>query len=147
MSATFVEVKDDVCTLFNTAWQTITPTVPPVKWPGKPNYNAPGPGDSSWARVAMPGDSGSQSSLANAVGQIRYERNGPIIVQIFTPIAEDLDADELGRTYAQVVVDAFQGSSTSKQIWFRSIDLNIIGENGTFWQVNVVINFNYDQIK
>ena len=60
---------------------------------------------------------------------------------------EGADADGLARDYAQIVMNAFEGAATSKQIWFRGTELNIIGEDGAFWQVNVVINFEYDQVK
>lgn len=139
MTATFQVAKDEILGVFKTAWDTtghialyenVAGAVPPTVAP--------------WARVSLRHLSGRQASLAGGSGKRRYDRDGLITVQIFVPSGEGLlEAYNL----AKIVADAFEGAATASQVWFRDVRINEVGPDGSWFQVNVVAGFTYDEIK
>lgn len=139
MTATFEQARDDIFSAFKAAWGV---TTFPVVWPDKPAEKPSG--RTPWARVTIRHAGGFQATLSNINGQRRWRRNGVVIVQVFTPSGEGLS-----RAYdlAKIACDAFEGVSTPRGVWFRNARINEVGPDGDWQQVNVLADFEYDEVK
>lgn len=141
MSATFREARDDILGAFKAAWDE---TGYFVAWPQKP---AEPPADQvepqPWARITIEHARGFQASLASDQGLRRWERRGFVVTQVFAP-----GGAGTGETYdlAKRVVDAFQGKKTAHGVWFRNVRIQERGASGPWFQVNVVVEFTYDEL-
>lgn len=140
-SLTYQQAKDEMFDVFKAAWDT-TKYADRVHY--EDVYKPRGKNDDPWATVTLQHASGYQSTLSGAIGSRTFTRTGFITVQVFTPTGKGLqEAYELAR----VVSDAFEGTSTPGGVWFRNVRLNEVGRDGEFFQLNVVIEFRYDEIK
>jgi hypothetical protein len=87
---------------------------------------------------------GFQATLKSPTGQATYRRTGLLTVQIFVASGSGLQT-----TYdlVKVVADAFEGKSASGGLWFRDVRVREVGRDGAFRQTNVIIEFDYDEVK
>lgn len=139
MTATFEQAVDEIFTVFKDAWDT-TGFVALY-----PNTNQQPPtGTTPWARASLVHTTGGQATLANHNGQRRYERVGIFTAQIFVPIGEGLSR---GNALAKIVADAYEGTATPSQIWFRDVRKTEVGPDGSWYQINVTASFTYDEVK
>lgn len=141
MSATYRQAVDDMLATFKDAWDGTGLLALYPNRPGEP------PDDSSskpqsWARVHVQHGPAFQATLPNQTGQSLYERQGLFTVQIFVP-----SGNGVGPAYdlAKIVTDAFQGTSTPRAVWFRRARIREIGQSGTWFQLNVLVEFTYDE--
>ena len=97
-----------------------------------------------WCRPSVRHATGEQASLSGGTGTKRWQRNGILTVQIFTPVG-----DGLSRAYdlAKIVGDAYEGYASPGGVWFRNLRVNEIGDSGKYSQANVIVEFEYDEIK
>lgn len=101
----------------------------------------------TWARWRIQHSGGGQTSLAGYDGKRRFDKVGNIIIQVFTPLQ---GGAIVSYDAAQLAVNAYEGKTTPSGIWFRSVrpdELLDSEQTGTWWQINVVAEFLYDQIK
>lgn len=139
MTATYAQARDDILTMVKTVWDTTGLTMVYDDVAGEPPAGA-----TSWARSTIRHNEGRQTTLADAEGKKRFERTGLLIVQIFTPSGEGLSsADDL----AKVISDAFEGQTSPRGVWFKNVRVNEVGPSGNWYQVNVVVEFQYDEVK
>lgn len=139
MSATYAEAVDSILGLFKTAWDVPGHVALYENIAGDvPSGVAP------WARVSLRHLAGNNSSLSGALGVQRYDRAGLLTVQIFVPVGEGLSE---AHTLAKIVTDAYEGVATTNGVWFRNSRVNEIGPDGDWFQINVIIDFIYDEIK
>ncbi len=139
MTATFEEANNEILDVFQAAWgPTGNTAVFDNKKGEKPAATA------SWARVTVRHTGGNQASLANVGGQRRWSRDGIITVQVFVPAGEGLSG---AYALAKIVADAYEGTATPSAVWFRNVRVNEIGESGHWFQVNVLAEFTYDEVK
>lgn len=102
--------------------------------------------DTVWARWRIQHSTGAQGSLANVVGKRRFVRSGTVFIQIFTPLNAGV---ELAYSLAEIVVGAYEGKRTASGAWFRNVRMNEVDGNGDvagMQQINVLVDFDYDQI-
>ena len=143
MSATPTQARDEVLTKFKEAWEAdATSADVPIL------YNDVAqdvPDSGSWARVTVRHLDGYQATLAGAVGVRRFRHEGVVTVQIFTPFSDGLvESDAL----AEIAKNAFEGEVTTPgRVIFRRVRLNEVGQTGQWFQVNVLANFEYDEIR
>jgi Bacteriophage related domain of unknown function len=139
MTATYTQARDEILTLVNTIWE---PTGFPMFWENIagtiPTTNIP------WARTTIQHFFAEQATLANFDGTSRFNRRGLLTTQIFVPSGEGLSR---AYTLAILLIDALEGASTSRGVWFRNTRLNEIGAEGNWSQINVLSDFSYDEIK
>ena len=140
MSATFAQARDDILAVLKAAWD---PTGHPMAWPSVAFTGPPLP-PSPWARASIAHNAGRQATLAGADGTRRWRRQGILTVQIFTGVGSGLAVSD---SLSKIVVDAFEGATTPRQIWFRNVRLIEIGPDGDWHQVNVLVEFEYDEVK
>jgi hypothetical protein len=150
MAADLTTAKNEMFSAFKVAWDANTPgvtpdgSVPYVYWDGVPD-DTPPPPDAPYARIRIRHGPSEQASLAGAVGSRRFERFGTITVQVFTPLSAT-DPPTLGENLAAIARAAYEGQSTASQVWFRNVRANEIGEDGPWYQWNVVAEFRYDEL-
>ena len=142
MSATYEQAADDMLAVFRDAW---APTGWPVDYPNiKPDTTIPPDTPIPWARVNIVHGSGGQTALAGADGSRRFDRGGVLIAQIFVPTGEGAARSQ---QLQKLVSDAYEGQATPRHIWFRNVRVNEVGPSDGWWQVNVIAEFTYDEIK
>lgn len=135
------EARDEILTLFRTAWLADpTTTAAPILWADKTSDDdLPNPEeDPIWCRATVLHTSGGNDSIGNKL----FFRNGTATIQIFTRYGSGLTNNDLA---AKVALDAFQGKSTAGGVWFRDVTLNEIGQDGDWFQSNVLANFEYTE--
>jgi hypothetical protein len=143
--ATIEEGRNEILLHFTTAWNA-GPTPPLLLYDDKPRDL---PQDAAFARVMVQHNVFSQRTLGGKValggGGSRFGRNGLVTVQIFTPMGDGLtSADPL----VDLALDAFEGESTgSDRVEFRNARSIEAGNDGIWYQTNVVADFEYDRVK
>lgn len=139
MSLTYKEAKNEILDIFKAAWD---PTGYPVHYEAVREDRSTD--QNPWAVVTLQHAAGFQSTLNGANGTRTFTRLGFVTVQIFKPSGKGLqEAYDL----AKVVSDAFEGTATPGGVWFRDVRLNEVGRDGEFFQMNVVAEFRYDEVK
>ena len=139
MSLTYNEAKDEIFSLFKAAWDM---TGHPVHWQEVKKSRSKS--EDAFAMISIRHAAGFQSTLGSSVGTTRFSRIGFTTIQIFVAAGKGLQE---AYVLAKVASDAFEGVSTPGGVWFRNLRLNEVGKNGQFFQLNVVAEFNYDEIK
>lgn len=97
-----------------------------------------------WMRVAMIHTGGNQSTLANDRGTKRFTNTGNLVVQIFTPAGQ---GQRLSDTIASTIVNGFRGYASPGGVWFRNARPEEIGTSGAWYQINVRVFYQYDQLQ
>lgn len=140
---TLSQARDDMLSTLRTAWQAdVSSKDLPVDWPDVP-FTPPESG--AWARVALRYTGGGQATLANHEGVRRYENLGTVIVQVFTPAGE---GQVLSDYLANVIKDAYRGVRTTNGVVFRNVRGPFeVGTEGSWYQVNVMADFEYDEVR
>lgn len=146
---TFGSARDEILGLFHTYWTAQTPAINDgkpvhVEWPGV-DSGSPPPASEAWARIVLRHAASRQLTLAPA-GQRRFLRPGLITVQVFTPLSAGNGlsfAEKLGI----IARDAFEGRSTDSGIWFRNARLQEVGPDGEWYQMNLTVEFQYDEVR
>jgi len=98
---------------------------------------------SPWATVVVRHAAGQQDSLGGR-GNRSFLRLGVLIITINTPSGSGLSE---AYALAKVVADAYEGASSPNGVWFRNVRINELGRDGTFYQTNVLVDFEYTETK
>lgn len=121
---------------FNTGWASATPIV----WGNDSTYE-PEEG-TSWVRFNITHSAGFQSTMGDPSNN-RFERQGIITVQIFSP------QGEYGETASDLATNALKlyEGTVDNGIYYFDAYANDIGNDGNGWhQVNVLTSFRYNEI-
>ena len=139
--------KDDIAKIFYDAWiaDSISQDIK-VYFDKKDDDVSLKNGSSSWARFTIKHFDGgfSRQSLTDSGRKKSYQRDGVVIIGIFTPIGEGVTLDS---SLASIAMGAFEGKTTPNGVWFRSARFNEVGVSNAWFQTNVKVNFNYSEIK
>lgn len=138
MTATFAEAQSDILSLFKAAWDTtgfiaLYPNVADAI----PETTDP------WCRVSLQTQTGGQRAFGDR-GIARFGRDGIFVAQIFIPKGEGLSQ---GYDLAKVVADAYDGIASPLGTWFRNGRINEVGPDGEWFQINFLVDFEYDELK
>jgi hypothetical protein len=131
--------------MLNDAWKAnvkITP-LPEIRWQSRTYHTPPEP-TKPFARAVIMHASGGQVSLAGP-GGTKWSRRGVCIVECLSPI-KDGGGLSTALVLAEVARNAFEGQST-QELWFRNCRINEIGEAEDWFQINVVAEFYYEEVK
>lgn len=112
-----------------------------TEWKGRPD----GALSTAWLRVTIRHVEGEQHTLADASSKKLFCNYGVVTVQLFTPMRDNSGA-LVARRLAEVVKAAFEGVTT-ENVWFRSTRFNEVGREGTWYQFNVVSDFQWDEMR
>lgn len=135
MSLTPTEARDEILELFRAAWAAHAGAPQVFYWdtPHDPPRSTP------FARVTLRHATGNNDAIGNRL----FERMGTVTVQIFTTFGTGLQESDV---LSKVAMDAYQGKSTPGGAWFRNVRLNEIGQDGEFFQVQVLADFTYCEV-
>ncbi len=107
--------------------------------------STPTDANTAWAKATVNFGSSEQASLVDNSGVKRWERTGFLTVQLFTPVGE---GHTLSNKLKKTVVNAFEGHRTPNGVTFiESIRFVPIGSDGNWYQLNVLVPFESDEIK
>ncbi len=142
--ATIASARDEILLHFRTAWDLGTSTR--LLYDDK---HRDLPENANFARINIKHNLTEQVTVGGRVDQggggQRFRRHGVIIVQIFTVSGDGLTVSDV---LVQLAIDAFEGERTaSDRVEFRNVRANEIGQNGPWFQTNVVAEFVYDRLK
>lgn len=127
----------------------------PIEYQDKPQP----PGDDNiippirsipWMRLKMSHENGFQATLTDKDGQIRWRRTGTFWAQTFAPLGTGLIAPQEG---AMLIETALQkpkkvvGVTSEHCVLLRNVRLQDEGSDGHWYQINVVADFEYDEVK
>jgi len=138
MSLTYAEANDEILTILKGVWD---PTGHELFYDDireqRENDQSP------WALVVVRHAAGQQDTLGGQ-GNRSFLRLGTMIVTINTPSGSGLST---AYALAKVVADAYEGASSPNGVWFRDVRINELGRDGTFYQTNVLVDFEYYETK
>lgn len=141
MTATREQARDQISQTLVTVWPVDTDTGA-LFFDDLPG--ATPAADKVWARLTIRHNEGGQATLTDQSAKKRYRRTGVVTVQLFTPNGGGLSkADK----YVKIILDAFEGKTSSGGVWFRNGRAREVGADGEFFQTNVLIDFEYDELK
>lgn len=149
MSATPAEARDQIFGLLLTAWQTQFGDPPsiPLLWKDtdidpplqQDADNNPEP----WARVSLLHKKGGIQSLRGDSGNLKYRQTGNLIVKFYEPLQL---GNNLADQIVQLVLKTYTGKTTSGGVWFRPIGPREVGGKGAWWETDVLVSFEYDNL-
>lgn len=84
---------------------------------------------------------GRQASLAGLKGMNKYRQLGTLWVGVFTPIGTGLSENY---DLCHEFVKAFRKVSTEHCVFFRNHRIREVGASGSFYHINTLIDFEYD---
>jgi hypothetical protein len=151
MTATYSEAIDAMFTLFNTAWKdgatAIVGNVPQIRWQGVESAGTP-PMSNFWARVLVQNVTEKQTSFESGIAsdeKKRYTAHGLLFVQIYCPMSHSRSMEK-GRQLAELARNAFRGKQTVNGVWFRNANIIELTPQDDSYRINVVIEYEYDEI-
>lgn len=144
MPMTREEARDQLMAILATAVASIDASIRPVILDQDTDAEPPQEEGSSWVRSSMTHLGGGQGSLANHAGVKRWDRSGLLIFQVFTPFGDGLKRSDV---ISSTIQGAYEGVTTAGGAWFRSPRSEEIGKSGAWFQVNVFVEFEYEEIK
>lgn len=121
---------------FVTEWGTTTPFSFTNETPASNDIST------SWVRLVSKLAVSGQRSLGQS-GNRKYDRNGIIFAQVFSPINEGSSS---GTALAKQIEDLYEGERFNGVVGQDSI-IRDIGPDGEWYQLQVEINFQYEEIK
>lgn len=145
MTATRTQARDEILGVFKTAWDAdVTSASVQVIYPDNPDQ--PPNDNSPFTRLnIIHSPEGNQVTLQNEIGSRRFRRFGICISQVFTVRGDGLNLSDQLSTIAR---NAFEGVVTSPGgVIFRNVNAIEVGPSGIWFQVNVIANFEYDEVK
>lgn len=151
MTATYTQARNEVFACFRDAWEAGAPAIagylPKVHWQG---VEAQGKveGIRHWARASTQTVIAEQTSLSMNVGEegkVRYTESGLVFIQLFAPKSLG-DSQYVAGLLAQVARNAFRRKSTEHCVWFRNARINELDSEDLFYRLNVVAEFEYDEV-
>lgn len=103
----------------------------------------PHPADAAlpWARVVVQHVTG----RAAAIGPHRWRRTGLVLVNVFVPFT-DGSSFTLAQRLAKIAQEAYETPADTR-VKYPRVDYKERGRDGTFYRVDVVANFWWDEIK
>lgn len=138
MSMTYEQAVDDMQGMVRSAWAS---TGHAIFWESVEADRETD--DTAWAVSTIRHVTGRQDTLSGKGGK-SFLRGGIIFVQIYTRVGKGLQESY---QLAKVISDGFEGQASPRGVWFRNIRINEAGKDGAFYQTNVTIEFQYNEIK
>lgn len=142
MSLTIEQARDAILSRFKTVWDADAESAGlPIVWS---DAKGDPPETGHWARVTVRHVTAGQATLSGETGNRRFRREGIVTAQVFTQFGTGAaKSDRL----AKVVMGAFEGYAAPGGVWFRNVRLVEVGQSGNFYQVNVLADFEYDEVR
>lgn len=137
MSLTLEQARDEMSARFKTAWDASAFASKTVLWD---DVGAPPPNAELWVRHSIRHADGYGAALGNRL----FRRTGTIWVQLHAPTGEGFTRlDQMG----MVAQEAYEGQATPGGAWFRNVRAREAGVDGAFQRLNVLVDFEYDEVR
>jgi len=142
-SYTIQEAYDTILTKFSNGWVSSGYVVGNLRFDDSKG-NLPD-SDQTWARVNYKNIDSQKRSLSGFVNGASYVRSSLLTAQLFVPSGTGKrNSNKIG----QEMLDLFEGGDTSlSAMWFTSIKVNEIGNDGPWLHSNLVVEIKYHQTK
>lgn len=138
--ADIISGRDLILGVFKTVWAASSYSAVPVHYPDVKN-DVPRTG--SWVRVTLQHNGERQQTLGE-VGNRRFKRWGILTFQVYT---EHGDGQTVNDAMVKVIHGAYRGKTTGVDgVWFHGARIAEAGIDGEFWQTNVMVDFEYEEI-
>lgn len=135
-----VDARETIYQAFITAWGATSPIT-------LDNEAFQPPADTAWVRMAVRHNVSTLECIGGSGygGMNSYQRAGIVFLQVFTPLNQGTrEAD----TLAQAARAIFEGKTfSSNAIRFNNVVVREIGPDGSWFQVNLEADFQYDERK
>lgn len=143
MTATIQQARNEIIAQFRTTWLADgNSSGIPILFANVGGQVIPTSG--AWVRITVQHTEGSQPTLSGATGARRFRRFGFVTVQVFTPTGFSTLADVL----TMIAASAFEGITTSPgRVMFLRVRPVEIGQEGNWFQTNVLSDFQYDEVR
>lgn len=119
--------------------------VEPVRHYEGRSYGAKDP-QKSYAEIYMRSALGSQASLANHNGIRRWEDAGTLWIMCFGSDSKG-EGLEISELLATIAAEVYQGKATENYAWFRNVRKVNVGSSGGWYHINVLIDYEYDEVR
>lgn len=73
-----------------------------------------------------------------------FERKGFVRIEVYSRITNGLQESY---QLAKVASDAYEGRSSDNGVWFRRVRISEMGKDGIFNRVDVIVDFEYHEMK
>lgn len=152
---TFVRAREEICKRFDEYWTAnaadIVGYLPEIRMP-RIVYKDPINPAVHWGRLSIQSVLASQAAFAaydptedDGPKRKKYEESGLVFVQLFGP-RQDVEAAEQQDQFAQIARAAFRGISLPGKIWFRNARINDLDDEDEMLRLNVVVEYEYNEI-
>jgi hypothetical protein len=143
---TIAEARDEILLHFTTKWNAGTPPIPLLLYDDR---HRDLPTDAPYARIIVKHNTGGQATIGATVAKggngVRFRQFGIVTAQVFTVSGDGLTASD---DLVELALNAFEGEKTGlDRIEFRNARPNEIGQDGPWFQTNVIAEFEYDRLK
>ncbi len=144
---TYLQARDEIFAQLNTAKAAIALLLgytPPIVYQGIDKESSP---DVSklWFRASIQTVQQPQATLSGNDLKRRYTTDGLLFVQIFIPKSNSQDY-KLGLQVAELIQKAFRGKRTENCVVFRNVRFQELPAETAWNRVNVVAEYQYDEI-
>lgn len=75
-----------------------------------------------------------------------HEERGMLFVEIYAPLTDPEGFERAGKL-AELVQDVYQNAETPSGVWFRSVRINDLNDDGKSYRFNVVGQYLFDKLK
>ena len=102
---------------------------------------------STWGRLSIQFDGSTRISIGPPGRNAALSRRtGRLYVQLFTPFGQP-GSTKAVEDLADALVEALENAGSADNVWIRDPGAQIVGsDDGTWWQVNVKADFQFDRI-
>jgi len=99
----------------------------------------------SWARLSIKDNLRSQATIGNSPDCRRFEAQGVILIEVYTPSGMGGLAGYAG-TMCTLLQSAFETPNIADP-WFRNARINPVGLDRFWYHANVVVEFSYAEAR
>lgn len=142
MAGTYIDAEDEIYTVFKAAWDT-TGYANNVAYPNRAFKQRKGT-KQPWVQVAATFVTGGQASFETG-GVKLFDRSGLFTARVHAPANKD--GSTVALQLATIISDAFEAVSANNVVWYSNVRVNNIGIDGSYYVVNVIADFFYQQVK
>ena len=139
--------RNEIFTQFNSALPAVGTLIgyaPNIVYQGV-EEPAKMPTDKLWVRVSQQTVLESQAALAGNDLKQRYSSEGLVFSQIFIPKTKP-ENYAIALAAANIIKLAFRGKQTTNCIWFRNVRIQELPAELAWFRINVVAEYQYDEI-
>ena len=86
---------------------------------------------------------GGQRTLGGKGARL-FDRKGFVRIEVYSRITNGLQESY---QLAKVASDAYEGRSSDNGVWFRQVRIREMGKDGTFNRTDVIVDFEYHEMK